>query len=193
MSNNNFSNDKAIGFFPITGDPIHYGHLNGAMEVLKKFCLDQVFIQVCGNIPSHKPNKASAWHRQQMAKLAIKEFEPQLQYIPLGYDNDLVGEDLFVKFVQMQSTCNISKFYYIAGIDNKDTVIARFAKNKNDIEKSYQLVFLARPGYTTSNFKYPMFSFNTNFSSSAFRNHESNVLIPEIVQLYCNEHHLYGY
>ena len=181
-----------IGFFPITGDPIHYGHLNGAMKVLHTFNLDTVFIQLCGDLTNHKPYKVSKYHRHQMAKLAIQEFHPYLQYTPMGYDNTLVGESIFIEFIKNPAFCEVQKFYYIAGGDNEQIVLSRFIENHHHIIKPYEIIFLTR-----ANFKIKSYSktvvYSENISSSLFRMHQNKEIVPKSVLEYCINHHLYGY
>jgi nicotinic acid mononucleotide adenylyltransferase len=184
-----------VGFFPITGDPIHYGHLTGAIRVLRACSLATVFIQVCGDLPQHKPQKASKWHRHQMAKLAIREFGPLIQYTPLGFEEDLVGEDLFVEFVQDPSFHAVTQFYYVAGIDNRDIVLERFSKNKDRLHVRYRIVFLSRKGYHSqqSSSDYLTVDYESDLSSSLFRDKGQTDAVPEAVLRYCQEHHLYGH
>ncbi len=185
-------NKVIIGFFPITGDPIHYGHLNGAMKVRNMFNLDVVFIQVCGDLINHKPHKTSKYHRHEMTKLALKEFYPYLQYTSLGYDNILVGESVFIEFINTVNFNNVNKFYYIVGSDNEELVLNRFAENKNQITKPYEIVFLARTGsQIISNSKTVVYS--EDFSSSLFRTYKNQKMVPKIVLEYCIENKLYGF
>ena len=68
------SSSKKIGLYGGSFDPIHFGHISLALELMEKASLDEVWF-----IPSNKnPDKAhndscEAEHRLQMVKLAIKD------------------------------------------------------------------------------------------------------------------------
>lgn len=181
-----------IGYFPITGDPIHHGHIYGALKVIEILCLESVYFQLCGDLNNYKPTKASKHHRHEMAKLAIKDFEPLIQYTSIGYNNNLVGEENFVEFINQHKFSNIIKFYYITGADNGDTVIKRFFVNQNKIKKPYEIVFLTRKSYPIKG-KYKKIIYENDFSSSLFRSHINNNIVQKSVLEYCINHHLYGY
>ncbi|MBI5346751.1 MAG: nicotinate (nicotinamide) nucleotide adenylyltransferase [Chlamydiae bacterium] len=68
---------KKIGFFGGTFDPIHFGHINLALEIKEKAKLDSV-IFCPANISPHKLKQkplASSQDRFEMVKLAIKGIE----------------------------------------------------------------------------------------------------------------------
>lgn len=63
-----------IGILGGTFDPIHYGHLRPAQEVMRALGLDEVRLLVAG-IPPHRPAPiATAIQRLEMARLACVEF-----------------------------------------------------------------------------------------------------------------------
>jgi len=183
-----------VGFFPTTGDPIHYGHLFGAMKALKTLELDIVYIQVCGDLKNHKPDKVSKHHRHQMAKLAIKEFSPYLKYTPIGYDNSLMGEDNFVLFVNSKNQLNIQKFYYITGSENAHLVLDNLSRLSKILERPYDVVVITRKNYVSSyDEDVIVIEDEINFSSKMFRQDKNTSYIPKVVQRYCKSHHLYWY
>lgn len=63
---------KAIGIFGGTFDPIHFGHLRAAEEVLERLALDEMRLIPCGYPPHRGSPIASAIHRLNMTKLAAK-------------------------------------------------------------------------------------------------------------------------
>lgn len=69
--------EQKIGFFGGTFDPIHFGHLNLAIEVFEKMGLDQILF--CpAYIAPHKistPPVASAKDRYEMVKIAIEDIK----------------------------------------------------------------------------------------------------------------------
>lgn len=64
---------RKIGFFGGSFDPIHFGHLNLALEIKEKKALDEVIFCPAFVNPNKQPNKKGATIDQklQMVKLAI--------------------------------------------------------------------------------------------------------------------------
>jgi nicotinate-nucleotide adenylyltransferase len=69
--------EKKIGFFGGTFDPVHFGHLNLAIELMERHRLDQVLF--CpANYSPHKSDDLPTMdriHRYQMTMLAIEPIE----------------------------------------------------------------------------------------------------------------------
>jgi nicotinate-nucleotide adenylyltransferase len=66
-------NNKAIGIFGGTFDPIHYGHLRLAEEMLEQAGLQQIRIIPTGTPPHRDAPQVSAQHRSAMVRLAIAD------------------------------------------------------------------------------------------------------------------------
>ncbi len=72
---------KKIGFFGGTFDPIHFGHLNLALEILEKKPLDEIWFCPTKKNPLKQEIKtASILHRKQMINLAIQSI-PQFKVV----------------------------------------------------------------------------------------------------------------
>lgn len=67
-----------IGLFGGTFDPIHYGHLRPALDVLDELGLDHVRLIPCGVPPHREAPQANGEHRRTMVRLAIAG-EPRLR------------------------------------------------------------------------------------------------------------------
>ncbi len=62
-----------IGLFGGTFDPVHYGHLRTAFEVLQQLSLDEVRFIPCGDPPHRGITFADATTRLRMVQLATRE------------------------------------------------------------------------------------------------------------------------
>lgn len=62
---------KPIGIFGGTFDPIHYGHLRTAFEMLQALRFDEVRFMPCGNPPHRDAPIAAADLRLQMVRTAV--------------------------------------------------------------------------------------------------------------------------
>jgi nicotinate-nucleotide adenylyltransferase len=62
-----------IGVYGGTFDPVHYGHLRSALEILEAFELSQIRFIPCGQPPHRPPPRATASQRLAMLQLAIAE------------------------------------------------------------------------------------------------------------------------
>ncbi|GAB4536824.1 MAG: nicotinate-nucleotide adenylyltransferase [Thermodesulfovibrionia bacterium] len=60
-----------IGIYGGAFNPIHYGHLRTAEEILELLCLDNVLFIPSGRPPFDKPELEDAAHRYNMVKMAI--------------------------------------------------------------------------------------------------------------------------
>ena len=64
-----------IGIFGGTFDPVHYGHLNTALEVYQALKLEQLFFVPAANPPHRSPPVASFEHRANMLRLALPMYD----------------------------------------------------------------------------------------------------------------------
>src|SRR5579872_7097375 len=62
-----------IGFFGGTFDPIHYGHLRTAFELLQKLALHEVVFVPAGQPPHREAPLASAQLRLSMVRAAVQD------------------------------------------------------------------------------------------------------------------------
>jgi len=71
------SGQAPIGVLGGTFNPVHYGHLRSALELVEKLRLEKLHLMPCAN-PSHREApQCSAQHRAAMVELAVAR-EPQL-------------------------------------------------------------------------------------------------------------------
>jgi len=62
---------KPIGVFGGTFDPIHYGHLRTAFEMLQALRFDEIRFIPCGDPPHRGETYADAAHRFEMVQVAV--------------------------------------------------------------------------------------------------------------------------
>jgi len=80
---------KTIGFYGGTFDPIHFGHLNLAVQLLEIHKLDEVLFcpAFCSPLKTASPPQASPQHRLEMVRLAI-EGVPQFRVTSYEVDRN---------------------------------------------------------------------------------------------------------
>ena len=67
-----------VGVFGGTFDPVHYGHLRSALELVEHLSLDHLRLMPCAQPPHGKAPACSAAHRAAMVELAVRD-EPRLR------------------------------------------------------------------------------------------------------------------
>ncbi|MCP4608707.1 MAG: hypothetical protein GY845_08330 [Planctomycetes bacterium] len=178
-----------IGYFPITGDPIHYGHIHGALAVKHKCNLSTVYFQVCGDSRTDKKLYVPKYHRHEMVKQAIRDYSPILKYTDVGYNNNLLGEDNFCTFMNCLDRTNIEMVYYIAGYDREDLIVNYFKVNA--MKYNFKIaILIPTPKNNTNIIEYV--KFKNPYSSSLFREEKNVNIIPRNVYEYCQANDLYG-
>ncbi len=65
---------RPLGLLGGTFDPVHYGHLRPAQEVLRALGLEEIRIIPAAQPPHRRTPAASAEHRLRMVELAVREF-----------------------------------------------------------------------------------------------------------------------
>jgi len=63
---------KLIGVFGGTFDPIHYGHLRSAFEMLQVLRFDEIRFMPCGDPPHRAKPYANAENRLEMVRVAVQ-------------------------------------------------------------------------------------------------------------------------
>jgi len=78
---------KTIGILGGTFDPIHFGHLNLAVEILEKWPLDEVWFCPAQCNPFKEKEGEEAKHRLKMVNLALMPF-PKFRAIDIELNRD---------------------------------------------------------------------------------------------------------
>lgn len=128
---------KRIGFFGGTFDPIHFGHLNLAIEMQEKHHLNEVFFcpANCSPEKHHLPPMVEGKHRQIMTALGIEDI-PGFSLIT--YELERSFPSYTIDTIRMlKKEHPDAEFYLILGED----ILVSFSKWK-EVE---ELVKLAHP------------------------------------------------
>lgn len=133
-----------IGIFGGTFNPIHYGHLRVAEEVLEILAFDKIWFIPSGTPPFSKPDIVSASHRYEMTKIAIKN-NP-------GFDVSDVevktrGISYSVKTMERLTLKHKeTEFFFILGIDTF-LDIPKW-RQPSRLMKLANTVVISRPGFS---------------------------------------------
>lgn len=134
-----------LGILGGTFDPIHYGHLIAAQEVLWALGLEQVLFVPAG-VPPHKPGAvvSPAHHRVAMVELAVRG---NPSFVVSRVDVDRPGPAYSVDMVRLlqEERGPEVEFYFIVGLDSLNEILSW-----HDPQRLISLAMLAvvmRPGY----------------------------------------------
>ncbi len=136
----------AIGIMGGTFDPIHFGHLRAAEEVLQGFELEKVIFVPSGR-PPHKPSGsvASPMHRYMMTQLATSG-HPQFGVSRVEIDREGPSYTLDTLKAFRQEYKSDRALYFITGLD----AILKISTWKSylDLFDLSDFVAVTRPGYS---------------------------------------------
>ena len=149
-----------IGFYPISANPIHWGHLLVALSAIANNKLDKVVFVIAGADPS-KPQLAPVDWRHAVTKEMLSKFAPLFQYSDIAKNGNIDGETNIFKVLSLNPFQKIDAFY-IVGTDHyyrlnpqknkKDTIekleenIQRKIFGYNDLLHSISVIFAKRHG-----------------------------------------------
>lgn len=198
---------KRFGIMGGTFDPIHFGHLVIANEVLDKYNLEKIIFIPAGNPPHKRGPKANSFDRYLMANLAT-----------LTNDKFIVS-DIEIKKEEKSYTVNTlrelintyidTEFYFITGADAVITLPDWH--EADNILKLCKIIAVSRPGFNSSEIentlqqirhKYdgqiellqvPMLQISSTDIRERFNNKRSaKYLLPETVEHYIIKNNLYA-
>ena len=128
-----------------TFDPIHFGHLRGAEEIMEMFGLNRI-IFVPSSRPPHKleANITSFYHREQMIKLAI---EGNVNFSFSNVENQRAGKSYSVETVEyfLNNYIEDMELYFIVGQDAFQAITT--SKNWEKLLLMCNFAVMTRPGY----------------------------------------------
>lgn len=133
-----------IGILGGTFNPVHYGHLHIAEEVLRSCRLDQVwFMPTCR--PPHKKlaEEVAFMHRLAMVELALAGHD---RFIACDLEGRRGGTSYSVETLQqLRREYPADQFYFIMGLDSFQDIGSW--KNYPKLFELAHLVVTARPGF----------------------------------------------
>lgn len=131
-----------IGIFGGTFNPVHYGHLKAADEVLRALSLHKIIFMPAGSPPFNKPGLAEAGHRFEMVKSAISGY-PDFDVSDI--EMKAKGRSYTVETVDRLSREGVELFLII-GIDAfRDMPLW---KEPERLLSMVNVVVISRPGYS---------------------------------------------
>lgn len=136
----------AIGVMGGTFDPIHFGHLRAAEEVLQGFGLERVIFVPSGR-PPHKPvsEVTPPEHRYLMTMLATAD-NPHFEVSRIEIERDGPSYTLDTLVELRKNYSHEKAFYFITGLD-AILEIGTWSKYK-ELFKITDFVAVTRPGYS---------------------------------------------
>lgn len=199
----------AIGVMGGTFDPIHFGHLRAAEEVLQGFALERVIFVPSGE-PPHKSlsDVTSPEHRYMMAKLATDN-HPHFEVSKIEIQREGPSYTLDTLRELKSTVCKGKKVYFITGLDAILEI-----QTWNSYERLFDLadfVAVTRPGYSERALcelgkflgpdcfaKVHLFPVtllaiaSTHLRRRVEKGESIRYLVPEPVRLYINDQKLYS-
>lgn len=149
-----------IGVYPISANPIHWGHLLVALSAIAHYSLDKVVFIIAGDDP-RKSHLAPCQWRHYLSDRILDRFHPLLAYSNIARNWQFDGETNIFRFLALNPFQKIDAFY-IVGTDHyfrrdpkkkeKDTVqkleenIQQKIHGFNDLMHSISIIFARRRG-----------------------------------------------
>ncbi len=132
-----------LGIFGGAFNPIHYGHLRTAEEVLESLRLHRILFIPSGKPPFDKPDLVAPKHRYNMVKMAIKGN-------PLFSISDIeikrrVRSYTVDTLKRLKKEYKDDEFYFILGIDA--FLDLQKWKRPGDIIRLTNMIIISRPGF----------------------------------------------
>jgi nicotinate-nucleotide adenylyltransferase len=131
-----------IGIYGGAFNPIHFGHLKTAEDVLNKLSLNKVIFIPAGNPPFRKPELASVEDRLVMVKAAVEGY-PWFEASEIELQTE--GRSYTVDTIEKLNT-NDTELFLIIGIDAFKDI--QLWKDPEKIFALSNVVIISRPGYS---------------------------------------------
>jgi len=115
-----------VGFFPIGGNPIWWGHVLASLMCMDRLSLDALVFRIQGEIRYKdipETDRVPVFDRHDIAQKLIARFHPLVRYTDLGSepDNDREGSDEMHRFLALNRDRKM-EIYYLLGAENRARV-----------------------------------------------------------------------
>nr|WP_312575909.1 nicotinate-nucleotide adenylyltransferase [Sedimentibacter sp.] len=198
--------NRRIGIMGGTFDPIHYGHLVIANEVLDRYNMEKIVFVPAGNPPHKAYTSASAWDRFLMTNIAtlsndkfvvsdieIKSSEKSytistVRQLINKYENTefyfITGTDAILDLPNWYDTENLVKLCKFIGVSRSGYSTAKIEMEINKIKNRYdgQIELLQVPMLEIS---------STDIRDRIKLKRSAKYLLPEMVEQYILKNNLY--
>ncbi len=105
-----------LGVYPITGNPMHWGHLLAGLSAMIRIKLDKVVFVIAGGDP-RKNDLLPEEVRHESVRDLLRGFDPLLCYSPIARGTERDGESNLFHLLSLNPRQRIDAFY-IAGTDH---------------------------------------------------------------------------
>jgi hypothetical protein len=114
------SRDRALrlGVFPVSANPLHWGHLLSALRAMSEVGLDKVVFVVQG-IDRRKAlaSAETQQHRHALASKTVALLHPLGVYSSVGLDRSAIGEESIFRLLRLNAERRINA-HYLVGSDH---------------------------------------------------------------------------
>ena len=121
-----------VGFFPIGGNPVWWGHILSSLMAMDALGLDTLVYRIQGEIRYKdlpETDRVPVSDRHEIAREVIDRFFPLIRYTDLGSepDNDREGAEEMHRYFELNSDRRIH-MHYLLGIETRERVERYFAQ-----------------------------------------------------------------
>lgn len=137
-------NEKRLAILGGSFDPVHFGHIKPALELVRTYHLDKVILLPCKLSPFKQKTNTSIAHRWKMLQMVAAQV-PQF----VADSRELTRDTPSYSFLSIQEISaelgENSKLFWILGAD----ALADFPRwyHVDDMMKLCNVLVLSRPGY----------------------------------------------
>jgi uridine kinase len=119
-----------VGFFPVAGNPLWWGHILVALMAQAALDLDTVVLRVQGeirykNLP--ETDRVPVKNRHEIMKNILRQFYPLLRYTDLGSEpnNEQEGADEMHRYLALNRDKELH-IHYLLGVESQERVVKYF-------------------------------------------------------------------